>query len=82
MHAEAYPIPHNGAFTIRVFSPEEGLATVELFTVGGQKLAEKRGMVRTGIATFFSFSGMPQGAFFYRVLVGSRQTNGKVLGAK
>jgi hypothetical protein len=80
LEAKAYPNPHSGAFTLAVVSTEDGMANVEVFTAGGQKLAAKRAAVRNGSGTLFSFSGMPQGLLFYRVTVGSQQTNGKITG--
>jgi hypothetical protein len=76
----AYPNPHSGSFNLRIASPETGIARVELFTVNGQKLADKKVVVQKGENNAAPFTGIPQGTIIYRVQVGKYVVNGKVIG--
>ena len=82
LKAMAYPNPHNGAFSIKIVAPENGLAKIELFTVNGQKFAEKSLNVFKGEANQAVFSGIQQGPIFYKVILGKKVSTGKVIGIK
>jgi hypothetical protein len=79
MTTMVYPNPHQGSFTMVIESPETGSAKIELFTISGQKLAEKTVLVKAGVNNV-PFTGMRQGTIFYRVQVGKHSKNGKVIG--
>ena len=78
--AMVYPNPHRGNFNIRIASPENGIAKVDLFTVGGQKLITKSVGVSKGENNNVSFTGIRQGTVFYRVQIGKHIATGKVVG--
>jgi ELWxxDGT repeat protein len=80
LSAVAYPNPHQGTFNLRIASPENGLAKIELFSVNGQKFQEKMVSVQKGEANIVPVNLTQNGTVFYRVQIGKYSTNGKVIG--
>lgn len=80
LSAEVYPNPHQGSFTIRIASPEEGNAVVELFNINGQKIAERKLYVGKGSSHTVKFTNVQPALLFYRVNIGQHSVNGKVIG--
>ena len=75
-----YPNPHAGNFNLVISSPIDADAVVELFTVNGQKLLEKKVHVLTGDQNNVLFKNIGRGTLFYRVKVGGKVVTGKVIG--
>lgn len=79
LKAFTYPNPHNGNFTLSIESPEEGVATVELYTVNGQKLSERKANVVMGKGNTVKYSNMNYAILFYKVRIGKHTVTGKII---
>jgi hypothetical protein len=77
--ASVYPNPHNGNFTLSIESPEEGVATVEMFTVNGQKLSERKANMVKGKGNTVKYSNMNYAILFYKVRIGKHTATGKII---
>ena len=77
--ATIYPNPHNGNFTLSIESPEDGVATVEMFTVTGQKLSERKANVVKGKGNTVKYSNMNYAILFYKVSIGKQVATGKII---
>ena len=75
-----YPNPHLGSFTIRIESLVEGIGTVEVYTVNGQLLSERKVNLMKGKGNLVPYNNMKQAVLFYRVRIGSHIANGKIVG--
>lgn len=78
LKAFTYPNPHNGNFTLSIESPEDAVATIEMFTVNGQKLSERKANVVKGKGNTVKYSNMNYAILFYKVRIGSRFVTGKI----
>ncbi|QNA44567.1 ELWxxDGT repeat protein [Lacibacter sediminis] len=79
LKAFTYPNPHNGNFTLSIESPEEGVATVEMYTVNGQKLSERKANVTKGKGNTVKYSNMNYAILFYKVRIGKHVATGKII---
>ncbi len=79
LKAFTYPNPHNGNFTLSIESPENGVATVEMFTVTGQKLSERKANVVKGKGNTVKYSNMNYTILFYKVSIGKQVSTGKII---
>jgi uncharacterized delta-60 repeat protein len=80
LRATAYPNPHQGQFNIKIESPVDGVATVELFNVNGEKVVEKQVAVQKNVASIVYFTDHKYAVLFYKVVIGEYSAVGKVLG--
>lgn len=79
LKAFTYPNPHSGNFTLSIESPEDGVATVEMFTVNGQKLSERKANVVKGKGNTMKYSNMNYAILFYKVSIGKNFATGKII---
>jgi hypothetical protein len=79
LSAFTYPTPHSGNFTLSIESPEDGVATVEMFTVNGQKLSERKANVVKGKGNTMKYSNMNYAILFYKVSIGKNFATGKII---
>ncbi len=80
LSATAFPNPHQGAFNLRIISPEAGNARIELFTVNGQRLQEKTVLLQKSKSNIVPFIVSQHGIIFYRIVVGNNIISGKITG--
>ncbi|MES1214284.1 MAG: T9SS type A sorting domain-containing protein [Bacteroidota bacterium] len=78
--ASVYPNPHRGSFNIKIESPEDGVAQIQLYNVAGQKINEKRMAVYKNGTAIVNFTGKSQAVLFYRVRIGEQVVSGRVIG--
>ncbi len=78
--SKVYPNPHRGSFTLRIESPEEGVATIEMYNVNGQLLSERKVNLMKGKGNQVQYNNMNQAILFYRVRIGKHIVNGKIIG--
>ena len=81
LSAKAYPNPHQGSFNLKIESPETGMAKIELYSLNGQKLQEKKVPVQKGEPSVVPIKVTQNGTIMYRVQIGKYVANGKVIGA-
>jgi hypothetical protein len=75
-----YPNPHHGSFSLKIETPEDGLATIQLFAINGQFLTEKQVYVQKGDENSIPFESVSLGTILYRVQIGKNLVAGKVIG--
>lgn len=75
-----YPNPHHGSFSLKIETPEDGMATIQLFTINGQFLTEKQVYVQKGNENSIPFESVSLGTILYRVQIGKNLVAGKVIG--
>lgn len=75
----AYPNPYTNAFSLRIQSPVSGMATIELYTILGQKVYEGKKAVQAGAGNQFSYTDRQHyGSLIYRVTIGDSKQSGMV----
>ena len=79
LSVKAYPNPHKGVFNLRIESPENGIARIELFTITGQKLQERTVSIQKSGNNIVPFTVTQFGTILYRVSIGGKIITGKVL---
>ena len=79
LKAFTYPNPHNGNFTLNIESPEDGVATIEMYTVNGQKLSERKANIVKGKGNAVKYSNMNYAILFYKVSIGKQVVTGKII---
>lgn len=77
--ASVYPNPHNGNFTLNIESPEQGTTVVEMFTLNGQKLSERKVDIVKGKGNAVKYKNMNYAILFYRVRIGTHVITGKII---
>ena len=80
LKAIVFPNPHQGNFSLHITSPEDGKASIELFTASGQKITTKNVLLKKGTNNLVPFTGMRAGIILYRLQAGKYITNGKIIG--
>ncbi len=78
--AIAYPNPHQGAFNLKIASPETGYAKIEFFSANGQKLMVKNIGLEKGESNIVAVNLTQHGTVFYRIQIGKYTASGKVIG--
>ena len=78
--AIVYPNPHQGNFTLQIESPEDGMATIELFNSIGQIVIERKSAVTKGKGNSIQFNNVREAILHYRVRIGRQIVNGKIIG--
>jgi hypothetical protein len=80
LKALVYPNPHQGNFTLRIESPEDGMAAIEFFNTLGQKVTERNIFVTKGQSNTIYFTNIRSAVLLYRLRVGKYVVYGKILG--
>jgi hypothetical protein len=77
----AYPNPFRETVNFRFTSPVSGNAVLQVLNAAGQVLATPfRGQVQANMPVFTTYkSNNPAGMLHYRLLVGGKSLNGKVM---
>ncbi len=78
--ARVYPNPHLGNFTLQIESPEDGMATIELFNSIGQIVIERKSAVTKGKGNSIQFNNVREAILHYRVKIDRQIVNGKIIG--
>jgi hypothetical protein len=79
MKAVAFPNPHKGSFNLKVESPEDGMASIQLLSADGRLTAEKNVMLFKGRSNTIPFGDLRDAVLFYRIILGKRIASGKVI---
>jgi hypothetical protein len=80
LSALVFPNPHHGNFNLKITSPINGTAIVEITNAVGQAIEKRNVSVTIGDNNIINFTGMKQAILFYRVIVGNELRTGKVIG--
>jgi hypothetical protein len=76
----AYPNPYSKDFQLQINSSVSGMASIQFFTITGQKLYELRKPVMANLRTIVPYTGPTQVATItYRVTVGKKVSTGIVI---
>ena len=81
LKARVYPNPHQGNFNLQIESPEDGMATIQLFSADGRLITIKQAMLFKGKSNTVAFTNIREAVLFYRVRVGKHSANGKIIGS-
>jgi hypothetical protein len=76
----AFPNPHKGNFYLRIDSPEDGTASIQLLATDGRSIVKKELNLRKGENNNILFKDIREPVIFYRVRIGRSTATGKVLG--
>ena len=77
--AKAFPNPHNGNFNLKISCPLNNDAIIELYSVQGQKLAERKVKLLKG-DNIISFKEMTSGTIIYKINTDNKIITGKIIG--
>ena len=77
-----YPNPHRGSFTLRIESPEDGMAVIELYAADGKLKKTQQAILLKGTSNTVFFTNIREAILFYRVRLGKHAANGKIIGAQ
>lgn len=81
LKAVPYPNPHQGQFTLRIESPEDGDGLIQLFTIDGKLLMQKSKTLIKGNSNTIFFNNIKPGMIIYRVSIGKFTYSGKTRGS-
>ena len=76
----AYPNPYENNFQLMISSPETGIATIEFFTLYGEKIYEMKKTVQANTNSKIMYTGPTQyTTLIYKVNIGKQHASGFVL---
>ena len=79
LSAMAFPNPHKGIFNLKISSPKNEDAVIEIFSLLGQKIAERKVQLVKGENTV-PFKGVAKGTIFYKINTDKKALSGKIIG--
>ena len=80
LKAMVFPNPHQGNFTLKIESPEDGMAVIQLLSADGRLKTVKNVMLHKGNSNTIPFSNVRESMLFYSIIIGKYTANGKIIG--
>lgn len=75
----AYPNPHQGSFRLQIYSPEKGMATIQLMNAEGKLLSSTNKVMEKGNNNSIEFTNIKEHILFYRVILRTKTVSGKII---
>jgi hypothetical protein len=74
-----FPNPHQGNFILKIESPEDGMASIQIVSSDGSVISVKHVMLHKGKSNQIPFSNMRETMLFYRIIIGNYSAKGKII---